>query len=213
MSIVLYTAPMSSATPIVQALNELEVAYEARSLNLKAGEQRQPEFLALNPNGKVPTLVVDGHPIFEALAVLQWLGDRFGVDRGLWPAPDSTLRFEALSWTTWAYVSYRPAIIHLLISSDPDRPEHLHNPAHAAYAEQELQGLLKILNARLSGRPFLLGDSFSLVDLAAACMIAWSTYCGVSTGDHPHVERWLESYRKRPSTARSFEDMSPAQDS
>jgi glutathione S-transferase len=56
----LYAAPMSSATPVVHALAELQVPYELVPIDLSAGDQRRPEFLALNPNGKVPTLVVDG---------------------------------------------------------------------------------------------------------------------------------------------------------
>ena len=69
MSIVFYWSPFSSASPIACALAELQVPQERVKVDLKAGEQRRPEFLALNPNGKVPTLTVDGAPLFEALAI------------------------------------------------------------------------------------------------------------------------------------------------
>ena len=101
MTITLYAAPMSSATPVLTALTELEVPHEMVPMDLSAGDQRKPDFLALNPNGQVPTLVVDGTPMFEALAIMQWLGDRFGVERGLWPASDAPERLVALSWSTW----------------------------------------------------------------------------------------------------------------
>src|SRR3954469_24977510 len=101
MSMVFYAAPQSSSSPVACALQELGVPHERVNLNLAAGEQRKPEYLALNPNGKVPLLVVDGTPMFEALAILQWLGDRYGVEKKLWPAADSPARLEALSWTTW----------------------------------------------------------------------------------------------------------------
>jgi GST-like protein len=98
--LVLYASPMSSATPVTLALTELDVPHEFVHVDLTAGDQHKPAFVALNPNGKVPTLVIDGKPMFEALAILQWLGDRFGVERGTWPAADTRERFEALSWST-----------------------------------------------------------------------------------------------------------------
>jgi len=76
MSIVFYSAPMSSASPVESALAELGVPHEKVSFDLSATRHKQPAFLKLNPNGKVPTLVVDGTPMFEALAIMQWLGDR-----------------------------------------------------------------------------------------------------------------------------------------
>ena len=66
--IVLYWHPMSSATPIACALAELAVPHQRVKVDITTGEQRRPDFLALNPNGKVPTLTVDGAPMFEALA-------------------------------------------------------------------------------------------------------------------------------------------------
>src|SRR5690606_37340575 len=69
----LYAAPMSSATPVLTAVAELGVDCEIVMLDLAAGEQKRPEYLKLNPNGWVPTLVVDGTPMFEAAAILQWL--------------------------------------------------------------------------------------------------------------------------------------------
>lgn len=100
--IVFYEAPLSSAIPVAWALAELEVPHERVRFDLASGRQRSPEFLALNPNGKVPTLVVDGAPMLEALAILQWLGDQFGAEQGLWPTQDAPERLTALSWTTWA---------------------------------------------------------------------------------------------------------------
>ena len=163
MSIVLYAAPMSSAIPVVQAMIELEVPHERVHVDLAAGRQRTPEFLALNPNGKVPTLVVDGTPMFEALAILQWLGDRFGVERGLWPAADAPERLTAMSWSTWTYVTYSAVLQRLNYASSERVPTELHNPAQAEHSAAELQTLIGLLDARLADRPYLLGDAFSLV--------------------------------------------------
>ena len=116
MAITFYSAPMSSASPVAAALAELNVPHETVTLDLKAGDQKKPAYLALNPNGKVPTLVADGTPMFEALAIMQWLGDRFGVAKGLWPAADSPARMQAMAWSTWAYVTYGTTLVMLQLA-------------------------------------------------------------------------------------------------
>ncbi len=97
---------MSSATPIACALAELGVPHERVKIDITTGEQRRPDYLALNPNGKAPTLTVDGAPMFEALAIEMWLGQTYGVESGLWPADGTPLHLQAMAWSTWAYVSY-----------------------------------------------------------------------------------------------------------
>lgn len=204
MYITLYAAPMSSATPVLNALDELEVPHEVVLMDLSAGDQHKPEFLALNPNAKVPTLVVDGTPMFEALAIMQWLGDRFGVARGLWPAADDPARFEALSWSTWTYATFSCALKRLNYATSERVPEELHHPVQAKHAREELQGLLGLLDARLATRRFLLGDDFTLVDLIVGNGVTYSTYCGVSTEAHAHVEAWLARFHARPAFQKTW---------
>ena len=205
MSIRLYAAPMSSAIPVVHALAELDVPYELVPIDLSAGDQRTPEFLALNPNGKVPTLVVDGTPMFEALAIMTWLGDRFGVARGLWPAADSAQRLEAMSWATWSYVTFGPALVRLNFATSDRVPSELHSPAMAEHAQRELQGVLGLVEDRLATRPWLLGDDFTLVDLIVASAITYGTYCGVPVSEHARVQDWLRRFRERPAFRRAWE--------
>jgi glutathione S-transferase len=205
MSIRLYAAPMSSATPVVHAIAELEVAHELVPIDLSAGDQRRPEFLALNPNGKVPTLVVDGTPMFEALAIMTWLGDRYGVARGLWPAADAPERLEAMSWSTWGYVTFGSAIVRLLFATGERVPGELHSPAMAEHTHRELQALLGIVDQRLATRAWLLGDAFSLADLIVASTITYATFCGVPVADHVHVKDWLRRFHERPAYRRTWQ--------
>jgi glutathione S-transferase len=199
MSLKLYAAPMSSATPVVHAIRELQVPCEIVMLDLKAGDQRKPEFLALNPNGKVPTLVVDGTPMFEAVAILQWLGDRYGVERGLWPAADAPERPTALSWTAWAYVTVGAQIQRLNYARSPNVDPRLHHAPAAESALTELDRLVGLLDARLAQRPYLLGEAFSLADLVVGSVVTYGTYCGVPVDRHPHVGAWLERFQARPA--------------
>lgn len=205
MTIQLYAAPMSSATPVVHAIAELGVDHELVPVDLAAGDQRRPEFLAMNPNGKVPTLVVDGTPMFETLAILSWLGDRFGVARGLWPAADAPARLEAMSWTTWAYVTYGTVLVRLNQACSDRMPGALHHAGQAEQAQRELQELLRLVDARLATRAYMLGETFTLVDLVVASVITYSTFCGVPVDDHPHVKAWLARFQERPAYQRAWQ--------
>lgn len=202
MTITLHAAPWSSATPVIHAIEELEVPHELVLLDLQAGDQKKADFLALNPNGKVPTLVVDGTPMFEALAIMQWLGDRYGVERGLWPAADAPERLEALSWSTWMYVSFGAVLKRLSLATS----EHvdLHDEGRAELARKELQDMLAILDGRLVSRDHLVGDRFTLVDLIVANGITYATFIGVSTKGHDNVEKWLASFHQRPAYKKAW---------
>ena len=199
MSITFFAAPASSSSPVACALLELAVPHERVNLDLAQGEQKRPAFLAQNPNGKVPTLVVDGAPLFEALAILQWLGDRYGIDQGIWPDVDSPLRLRALAWTTWAYVSFGYPLSRLVYASSERFPAAFHNAALAADAQSELQKLLGLLDSEFQKSPYLLGTQFSLADLVLWCTVNYAQICGVPTTEHPALQAWLDRCRERPS--------------
>ncbi|WP_374568039.1 glutathione S-transferase family protein [Ideonella sp.] len=196
-SIVLYWHPMSSASPIAAALAELDVPHQRIKVDIKAGEQRRPEYLALNPNGKVPTLTVDGAPMFEALAIQLWLGEQYGVERGLWPAAGTPERLQAMSWCTWAYVTYGTAIVRLQFSTMGE--ERLRSAAHADAAREALDGLLGLLDARLAAQPWMLGAEYSMADLLVGSVIGYSVYIGAPVAKHPHVQAWLTKVQARPA--------------
>ena len=112
MSLTLYYAPRSSASPTHWILEELAVPYEKVLVNIEAQEQKKDAFLRINPNGKVPVLAHDGGTIFESVAIAIYLGETFGVDRGLFPAPGSA-RARALQWLVWCNVSLGEAASRL----------------------------------------------------------------------------------------------------
>lgn len=204
MTLKLFAAPMSSATPVVHAIAELGLDCEIVMLDLAGGEQKSPSYLAINPHGVVPTLVVDGTPLFESVAILQWLGDRYGVERGLWPAAGTPQRLAALSWTSWAYVSYGALLNVLNFAGSPQVDAQLHHAPLAADALARIDAALGRLDAQLADSPWLLGDAFSLADLVVASVVAYSTYCGVQTRGHAHVQRWLEAFQAREAFRRTW---------
>jgi glutathione S-transferase len=193
--IVLYWHPMSSASPVASALAELGVAHERVKVNIKTGEQRKPEYLALNPNGKVPTLTVDGAPMFEALAIEMWLGQTYGVKSGLWPAEGTPERLQAMAWSTWAYVTYGTQLVRLQAANDLGTPDD----AHGSAARKNLDGLLTLLDDRLGRQPWMLGDAYTLVDLIVASVIGYSVYIGAPVASHANTLAWLQKVQARPS--------------
>lgn len=197
MSIVFYWSPFSSASPIACALAELQVPHERVTVDLKAGEQRRPEFLALNPNGKVPTLTVDGAPLFEALAIHLWLAEHWGVKQGLWPADGTPERLAAMSWCSWAYVTYGAAVWRLHHAAHG--AEQYRDARQAEVAIADLDGLLGLLDSHLTRQPWMLGEAYSLADLVVSSVVGYTAFLGAPVAAHPKVNAWLAKVKARPA--------------
>jgi glutathione S-transferase len=203
MQIVLYYAPMSSATRVYWALEELGVPFEKVKVDFSKGEQRSPEFLQLNPNGKVPTLVVDGHPMFESLAMLIWLGETFGVEKGLFPPP-GVERLDALKWMAWGQVTLNEAVFRFLTNTSERWPAELKNQKVAEQARHEIEMLLRVLDGGLQGREYLCGTSFTLADCGVATLVAFIGRQGIDLSQNKSVAAWLGRCMSRPSLGRAI---------
>ncbi|NUP06598.1 MAG: glutathione S-transferase family protein [Polyangiaceae bacterium] len=201
MSLVFYYAPMSSASPTHWVLEELGVPYEKVKIDLQSGEQKQPAFLKINPNGKVPVLVHDGTVIFESVAIAIHLGETFGVERGLFPAPGMS-RAEAIKWLVWCNVSLGEAVSRLFHNTSDRIPAELRNAKAGEVAKTDIERNLRILEEALAGKSYLLGDSFSIVD---AHVSAWTTYLGFFGFDlqpYPAISAWAARCSARPAAAK-----------
>lgn len=104
----LYFAPGASSMAVHIALHEIDVPFEARPLSFAKREQRAPDYLALNPEGKVPTLLVDGRPLTEVAAILYYLAKRF-PEAALLPEGDSEAEAQAISWMSFIASTLHPA--------------------------------------------------------------------------------------------------------
>ncbi|MEX0270243.1 glutathione S-transferase family protein [Leptolyngbyaceae cyanobacterium UHCC 1019] len=103
MSLTFYYAPMSTSSVTEAVLAELGTPCERVKLDIRAGDTQKPEFLKINPNGRVPAIVHEGTPIWESSAITMYLGEIFGVDAKLYPEPEPK-RGEAMKWITWSNV-------------------------------------------------------------------------------------------------------------
>ncbi|HEV7410671.1 MAG TPA: glutathione S-transferase family protein [Bradyrhizobium sp.] len=107
----LYFAPGSSSMAVHIALHEIGVPFETRPMSFKNQDMRAPEFLALNPEGKVPVLLIDGRPLTEVAAILYYLAKRF-PDAELLPRDDPEAEAQALSWMSFSASTLHPARRH-----------------------------------------------------------------------------------------------------
>lgn len=195
MNLVLYWHPHSSATPIAHALAALAVPHQRIPVDIHAGEQHAPAYRALHPFGKVPCLTVDGAPLFEALAIHLWLGETFGVERGVWPAAGTPERLQATSWCTWVYVSYGALVVQLQTAKVGEPA--LRSAALAEAAQAGLGTMLDGLERQLADRPWLLGEHWSLADLVVSAVIGYSAYVGQPLGERPRLLDWLARGQSR----------------
>ena len=204
MSIRLYSWQPSSAPGARWALEELGVPYEYIQLDRAKGEHRAADYLAINPNGKVPALVDGGQPYFESLAILLHLADSYGEKRGLWPA-DAAGRAEALCWSVWAITELRMYMMQFLYHG-ADTPVSYkpadRSKATADYNHRQYAWMLDVLDGRLATRPYILGDAFSLADIPAASALLVGLALGGGVEGRKNVAAWLERCRARPAFAR-----------
>lgn len=204
MSLTFYYTPMSSATRIHWALEELGIPYEKVKVDLAAGDQKKPEFLALNPNGKVPLIVDEGVPIFESLAIFIYLGERYGVDKGLFPAAMAQ-RAEALKWIAWAGVTVGEAAMRIMRNTSERFPAEERNALAGEKAKKELGEHLAIMEKAIAGKQYLIGDKFTFADLAVAGIAPFLSMLGVDLGPYKNVQAWVARCNARPALAKAMQ--------
>lgn len=215
MSLTFYGAPQSTASLTEAVLAELALDCTRVVLDISAGDTRTPEFLQINPNGRVPVLVHDGVPIWESAAITIYLGELHGVAAGLYPAAGPA-RGEAMKWIVWSNVNLAEAAGRLsaLLPSDADgavqansqdwvAPE-ARSDAALAKAQADLAACFRILERGLQDRDFLLGR-YSLADTHVQGFVGWIAAMGINLEEYPNVLRWLARCAARPALARLAE--------
>ena len=202
MSLVFYYAPMSSASITELVLEELGVPCEKVKLDFQKGDTKKPEFVALNPNGKVPCVVHDGTPIWESAALTMYLGETFGVERGLYPAPGPR-RGEAMKWIVWTNVSLGDALGRFARNLTSWYPDDQKNAKAGEAATQDVAACLRILDGALAGKQFLLG-SYTLADAHLGSLCEWLRMLKIDFTAVPNVNAWSDRLRVRPAYQKLF---------
>lgn len=202
MSITLYYTPMSSSDSVHWAIEELGIPYHKVKVNLQAGDQKKPEFVKLNPNAKVPTLVEDDSPMFESLAMIIHLGQKYGRAKGLWPHDESLEQAQALAWSTWGMATLGSKAFSIYANTSERYPAEQKNAAQAEAAHKDIKQSLQILENHLQNRLYILGSTFSLADIPVASSIWFASYVQVDLSEFPNIQEWLKRCTERPARAK-----------
>lgn len=205
MSLTFYFAPMSTASTVHWSLEELGVPYEGVRVDLLDEADKKKKLGPVNPNLKVPVLVHDGTAIFESAAIQIYLGETFGVDKGLFPAPGPE-RGEALKWLVWANVTLGEANGRLMRHASERSPAELRSAPAAEHARSDLGAALRVFEGALGDKPYVLGASFSLVDCHLASFFQWLGFCGVDLKPYPKTSAWIARCNDRPANLRLMQE-------
>ncbi len=205
MSLTFYRAPMSTATITELVLAELGVPHETVTLDIPKGETKKAEFLKLNPNGRVPTLVHDGVVIFESAAITIHLGELFGVEKNMWPS-ERIKRGEAMKWVVWTNVTLGDAVGRWARNTMNWVPEEQRNAKAGEAALGETKQLLKILDDALAGKDFLCG-TFTLADVHVNSFTDWLRHMKFDFKEYANIEAWSKRCAARPAYAKVMSTM------
>lgn len=206
MSLVFYYSPMSTATLTALVLEELGVQCKMVKLSLKDGDTKKSDFLKLNPNGKVPLIVHDDMPIFESSAITMYLGEQFGVEKKLYPAPGPK-RGEAMKWIVWTNVTLGDSVYTWCRNSMDWTPAEHRNALAGQAAQNEIGKCLGILDHELIGKKYLLGDDYTLTDTHVNSYLDWLRHMKVDFAPFSHLNAWSKRCSDRPAYSKvmSFE--------
>jgi GST-like protein len=197
-----YSWPTPNGQKVAIMLEETGLPYRIIPVDIQAGDQFAPHFLAISPNNRIPAIVdPDGPggqplPVFESGAILIYLAEKAGM---LLPG-DPRGRMEVLQWLMWQMGNVGPMF---------GQANHFRSyaPEPIPYAierySKEVRRLYGILDKRVAGRPFLAGD-FSIADIATYPWTLLSKRYEVDMAQYPHARRWQETIAARPAVERGM---------
>ncbi len=198
MTMKLHGFPMSPNTQRARfALEELDIAYELEVVDLMAGAQKAPEYLAINPAGRVPCLVDGDFSLFESNAILGYLAAQ-KPERKLDGGADARARAEVTKWMFFGCAHLGPAVQQIFAHTMRLPPEK-RLPQVVETARADLDRALKVLEGRLAKSSHLGGDTLTLADISVAPILSPLAMLGVDLTPFVAVSAWLAAIKARPS--------------
>ncbi|MFQ5456912.1 MAG: glutathione S-transferase family protein [Myxococcota bacterium] len=195
----LYTSPTPNGWKASITLEELEISYEVHAMDLMRGDQKQPEYLAINPNGRIPTIVdrdANNFAVFESGAIMIYLAEKAGR---LLPA-DAEGRSRVIQWVMFQMGGIGPMMgqANVFFRYFPEKIQ----PAIDRY-QNESRRLFEVLEGQLADNAFLAGE-FSIADIANWAWVRTHRWSGVNVEGLPHLKRWRDAMAARPACARGI---------
>lgn len=192
----LYTSATPNGYKASVALEEMELEYKVHAIDLMSGEQKQPWFLAMNPNGRIPVLKDDDFAIFESGAILIYLAEKTGK---LMPT-DAHGRSRVIQWLMFQMGGIGPMMgqANVFYRYFPERIQ----PAIDRY-HGEVRRLFGVLDSHLAHNEYLAGD-YSIADIANWCWTRTARWSGVDPEPFEHMARWHRAIAERPAAQRGI---------
>jgi glutathione S-transferase len=200
----LYTWTTPNGRKVSIALEEMGLTYTVIPMPIRTGVQKQPAFLAINPNGRIPAIVdrdEGDFAVFESGAILIYLAEKTGQ---FLPA-EPKARSVVLQWLMWQMGGLGPMHGQANVFNRYF-PEKI--PSVIKRYQDETKRLLTVMDGRLADHAFLAGD-YSIADMACWPWVMQHDWAGVSIDDLPHLRRWLETVGARPAVQRGFDVPAP----
>lgn len=202
--ITLYHAPQSRSGRPRWMLEEIGAPYEVKRLDLQAGDQKKPEYLKLNPNGAVPTLVDGDLVLFESAAICQYLADKFPEKR-LAPPVGTPERGKYYQWVHYAMSGLEPPAVTIFLHT-VFLPEAQRLTQLVDEAKQQIAAAVQVLDDALAGREWILGDQFSGADVMIGSTLMWCQMMGMVDPTKQNVAAYLGRCVARPAAQRAQAD-------
>ena len=187
--LILYYAPQSRAGGVRILLEELGVPYTLHTINIKAGEQLQPAYLAVNPMGKVPAIRHNGAIVTEQVAIYIYLADAY-ASAGLAPPIGDKLRGPYLRWLVFYGTCVEPAAVDRAMKREPG------GRAMSPYGDFDT--VIGTIVAQLRTGPWLLGERYTAADTLWGTALGWMTKFGIIPGG-PEIDAYLARFQARPA--------------
>lgn len=179
-------------------LQELGIDFEAVSVSLPSGEHRNPEYLEINPAGKVPALIDGDLRLTESGAIVLYLAEKY-ADRGFMPA-DPSQRAEVYRWMLFAITELEQPLWRIARHTAL-YPEHQRLPADVALARREFTEMAAVLETHMHDRTYVAGDRPSAADFIVAYTLDWGSEAGL-LGDFPALRSYVDRMYARPRAPR-----------
>ena len=203
MSMKLYYAPGACSLASHIALEESGLAYETQLIKTAEGEQRKPEYLAINPRGRVPTLVVDGHALTENVGILTYIAGGH-PKAGIWPK-DTFHQAMAVSSMAWLSNTVHPTFAQYFRSEryiDGDAPRE----ALKAKAKSNYEGYLREIDGLLAGRKWAVGNHFTVVDGYLVVFYRWGNRIQLPMRELANYSALVDRVLARPAVKKVMAD-------
>lgn len=199
----LYYAPGTASLVVHWLLIEIGARHELRKLDLAAREHKRPEYLALNPAGRVPTLLIHGEPMTESAAMVMHLADAH-PNFGLAPTPGTVERARYYQWVIFLANTLQPAFRDWYYPEEAAGPEHA--DAVRTRAAETIDAAWDQVEAHLAKRgPYLLGPSVSAADFLLTMLMRWSRNLPRQATEWPQLGALAQRMKARPGFRLLYE--------